>query len=638
MKQKLLITITHLLLFSGIATGVSAQSYHSGDVAVLKAFFSQPSYYFDTKGEYNGNQLYIYDVENWDPVTNSAGITWTNDNPKRVEKIEWDSYKGLAGNLDVRNLTSLVSLNFPNNHITSLNVSGLTKLKILNCPGNDLQTLNVSGLTQLESLSCGKNQLKTLNVSGLSKLDWMSCGDNKLTSLTLSGLSKLTFLYCNNNELTSFDVSGLSGLMTYLDCSNNKLTSLNVTNLTNLQRLYCNDNLLTNLNVSGLTNLWYLECFNNQLSTLNVLGLTKLQYLHCYNNKLTTLNASGLTNLNFLRCYSNQLTSINLSGLTGLKILECNANQLSTINLSGLTGLLTLNCSYNPLQTLNLSGLTSLAALFCAENQLENLDLSNLNLSGLYCAGNQLKNLDLSNLTNLAHLYCANNQLKTLDISGFTRLFQLDCPDNYLPLSVLYDVKNKFNAIVRTNPLDERDKYINLGNQTNVLYVNEEVAVNKTLDFTSEISFNSVATVFKVLLNSVEAVSGTDYTMSNGKITFLKKGVFTVEMKNTEMENSTATTGIINVIASTNTNTPSLVLDNISVEVYPNPVQDILTIKNEGAKIKKVEVINVNGSIIYQAQPNASVYQLSTANYSKGIYFVQITTDAGVNVHKIMKR
>ncbi len=71
--------------------------------------------------------------------------------------------------------------------------------------------------------------------------------------------------------------------------------------------------------------------------------------------------------------------------------------------------------------------------------------------------------------------------------------------------------------------------------------------------------------------------------------------------------------------------------------ISPNPVKDILVIKNEELKIKTIEIFTANGSIIHRVQPNDFNYQLSIVEYPKGIYPVRVTTESGTNVYKIIK-
>lgn len=95
------------------------------------------------------------------------------------------------------------------------------------------------------------------------------------------------------------------------------------------------------------------------------------------------------------------------------------------------------------------------------------------------------------------------------------------------------------------------------------------------------------------------------------------------------------------------TTSASLRLDNITfessllgtsetskntVQVYPNPVLDKLTIKADG-KILKTELYSFEGKLIKSG--NSSAFDFSSV--PKGVYLLKVTTDKGISTHKIIK-
>ncbi|MDR1582752.1 MAG: T9SS type A sorting domain-containing protein [Prevotellaceae bacterium] len=68
--------------------------------------------------------------------------------------------------------------------------------------------------------------------------------------------------------------------------------------------------------------------------------------------------------------------------------------------------------------------------------------------------------------------------------------------------------------------------------------------------------------------------------------------------------------------------------------IYPNPVTDILNIQSN-EPIKKVEIFNLLGQVVKAESYTNSV---NMARLSTGIYTVKVTTDAGVNVQKVVKK
>ncbi len=114
-------------------------------------------------------------------------------------------YLGLSNcqltNLNVNESINLKSLSLSKNLLNSLDVSKLKKLTHLGCSDNQLTSLDLSELTNLVTLDCFSNHLKLLEVSMLKNLKQLDISKNQLTSLDVSGLNNLTSLFCNENQL-----------------------------------------------------------------------------------------------------------------------------------------------------------------------------------------------------------------------------------------------------------------------------------------------------------------------------------------------------------------------------------------------------------------------------------------------------
>ena len=65
-----------------------------------------------------------------------------------------------------------------------------------------------------------------------------------------------------------------------------------------------------------------------------------------------------------------------------------------------------------------------------------------------------------------------------------------------------------------------------------------------------------------------------------------------------------------------------------AVVVYPNPTKDILNVRAEG--YNKVEVVNFLGQVVYSSQVEGSVFQISTAKLTSGVYFLRLSGDSVV--------
>ena len=111
--------------------------------------------------------------------------------------------------------------------------------------------------------------------------------------------------------------------------------------------------------------------------------------------------------------------------------------------------------------------------------------------------------------------------------------------------------------------------------------------------------------------------------------------------------------GIQNISPANTVGQQALFLDNFSISqalstddfissklaVYPNPVNDIFTISNDAsAVINIVEITDLNGRVVSSHEVNATEGQISTANLASGVYMLNISTDQGKAIKKIVKQ
>lgn len=77
-------------------------------------------------------------------------------------------------------------------------------------------------------------------------------------------------------------------------------------------------------------------------------------------------------------------------------------------------------------------------------------------------------------------------------------------------------------------------------------------------------------------------------------------------------------------------------LENM-ISVYPNPVKDVLKVNSGTVKIYSIEINNQLGQLIMRDEITSSTILLNIQNLHDGIYFLKITTDAGVANKKFFK-
>lgn len=80
--------------------------------------------------------------------------------------------------------------------------------------------------------------------------------------------------------------------------------------------------------------------------------------------------------------------------------------------------------------------------------------------------------------------------------------------------------------------------------------------------------------------------------------------------------------------------------EKIQAKAYPNPTSDVLYIRLEDlAQIKTVQVTNIMGEVVMAAQDvNRSFTEVNLSSLTDGCYFVEISTDKGSAVQKVMVR
>ncbi|MDX1652480.1 MAG: T9SS type A sorting domain-containing protein [Brumimicrobium sp.] len=74
-----------------------------------------------------------------------------------------------------------------------------------------------------------------------------------------------------------------------------------------------------------------------------------------------------------------------------------------------------------------------------------------------------------------------------------------------------------------------------------------------------------------------------------------------------------------------------------TIKMYPNPVNDLLTVQSLGNEIRTITVESVNGQRVVEVSVNNEKAVLNTINWESGIYFVNIHFVQGVSTLKLVK-
>ncbi|NJX15809.1 T9SS type A sorting domain-containing protein [Tamlana crocina] len=300
-------------------------------------------------------------------------------------------------NINLTNNTLLKDFQIGGSELTSIDVSNNNLLETLGVGANQISTLDISNNPNLTNLDCYFNQISSLDISDKFQLKKLSCNLNNLTSLDVSNNTLLEELKCGQNSIQNININN-NTLLKILWVDSNELTSLDISNNTLLEVLSCQDNQLTSLNVNAHTNLRELLFAVNQISTINISNNTLLERLQCQFNQLSTLDVSNNTLLNDFNCGANLLTNLDISQNTLMDILWCFDNQLTSLDVSNNLQLTWLSCGNNQLGYLDLSSHSKLEAIECNENQLTYLNIKNGN-NTLITGGFYFNTTDNPNLT-----------------------------------------------------------------------------------------------------------------------------------------------------------------------------------------------------------------------------------------------
>jgi len=178
----------------------------------------------------------------------------------------------------------------------------------------------------------------------------------------------------------------------------------------------------------------------------------------------------------------------------------------------------------------------------------------------------------------------------------------------------------------------------NAGDVT-VSALQKNVFINKTHDTLAFVFSNASMTDN---LNFTFDVNGTDYgftgtldvqliTQSNNGVVQNQPNTFTQSVSIAPM------TGIAYLVSDHDAAKVNK-LSKANIRIYPNPATDIVSINSKDNRIKNLSITNISGQIVYQKQVKGFDSTVNISNLSKGVYFLNVVTEKGVFVEKIIKQ
>lgn len=350
--------------------------------------------------------------------------------------------------------------------------------------------------------------------------------------------------------------------------------------------------------------------------------------------KVLSLDVTKATTLKDLTAYTNKLTAIDLTKNTELEKLTIYSNQLTSIDISKCTKLTTLDIKNNLLTAIDITKNQALQYLAISENKFAGeLDLStNPALRNVYALNMELNSVKIGNNTASKPLFSLNNnKLTSIDASGIqdagnatlnligNQLTEIKLPS--AKMSILRISKNNFTLATLPDATTAAKNFTYA--PQNDYVIAESYKVGDVLDLSSQTSA-TLNTQFAVYKSDKTALTeGTDYTVADGKITFLtaQEAVY-VTMSSALYSKFTGTsiykTTVTKVEGSTGIN--AVTAQGVKISTAGNEIS--ISGLSQG---DAVTVANLGGAVVANFHANSANAHVQAA---KGLYIVSINGKA----------
>ena len=366
-------------------------------------------------------------------------------------------------------------------------------------------------------------------------------------------------------------------------------------------------------------NIVYFECSSRvdgaQVLSLDVTKATTLKDLTANTNKLASIDLTKNTELEKLTINNNQLTSIDISKCTKLTTLDITNNLLTAIDITKNQALQTLRIGQNKLAgELDLSTNPTIKSVYALTNELTSVKIGNNTASKPYFSFNynKLTSIDASGINDAknAILFLIGNQLTEIKLPS-------------MKMKTLNISKNNFTLATLPGPdATTAAKGFTYAPQ-NDYAIAESYKVGDVLDLSSQTNA-TLNTQFAVYKSDKTALTeGTDYTVADGKITFLtaQEAVY-VTMSSALYSKFTGTsiykTTVTKVEGSTGIN--AVTAQGVKVSTAGNEIS--ISGLSQG---DAVTVANLGGAVVANFHANSANAHVQAA---KGLYIVSVNGKA----------
>ena len=412
-----------------------------------------------------------------------------------------------------------------------------------------------------------------LATEGTVQIDWGN--GEKVTSEVIPAFSGNNWVNVSGTVSGDGKVKIYGDNIVYFECSSRvdgaQVLSLDVTKATTLKDLTANTNKLASMDLTKNTELEKLTINNNQLTSIDISKCTKLTTLDITNNLLTAIDITKNQALQTLRIGQNKLTGdLDLSTNPTIKSVYAQTNELTAVKIGNNTAKRP-NFSFN-------------------ENKLTSFDATGIEDAAnaiLFLIGNQLTEIKLPSM-----------KMQTLNIS-----------------------KNNFTLATLPDATTAAKKFTYA--PQNDYVIAESYKVGDVLDLSSQTSatLNTQFAVYKS--DNTALTEGTDYTVADGKITFLtaQEAVY-VTMSSALYSKFTGTsiykTTVTKVEGSTGIN--AVTAQGVKISTAGNEIS--ISGLSQG---DAVTVANLGGAVVANFHANSANAHVQAA---KGLYIVSINGKA----------
>jgi len=215
----------------------------------------------------------------------------------------------------------------------------------------------------------------------------------------------------------------------------------------------------------------------------------------------------------------------------------------------------------------------------------------------------------------------------------------------FTPLRHYFEIYNSFNERIYTSPNNF------LSEELLFSYQNECPECIPLSDFEGKYNQETKVIILSWIVPESENVTGFDIYRNGVPIKHVTPTTNSYSENTENFEPGNYTYCVVPVYPYSCTFDENCFVTNINVGVknfsaafyvYPNPAKEELKIENGELKIKNVEIFDVYGrkqkSRKAEKQNGEGTMVIDIANLAKGIYFIEITTEKGMVVKKVIKQ